>query len=343
MKSHKHRERVPYAGEFALIDRIARRQQTAQNAPDVLLGIGDDAAAVRISPGKKALLTTDILIEKTHFDLSFSTFFDVGYKALSVNLSDIAAMGGRPRFFLVSLGLTGRESLRDIDQLYRGIKKASQEAGTVLIGGNTACSRALFFVSITLLGEAPKKEIVTRGGGKPGDYLYVTGTLGDSASGLDLLKKGIASSQKLVLKHKRPKARFLEGYLLGQNKIPSAMIDLSDGLSSDLSHLAKASGVGVELEEDKIPISASLKLYGQLAGVNTMAYALNGGEDYELLFSVPKNRIKKLNALIQKGTLFATPIGRLTEKIKGLLVKKEDGTTYKLQRLGYDHCKAITN
>ncbi|MEK7286393.1 MAG: thiamine-phosphate kinase [Nitrospirota bacterium] len=357
---------MPRITEFQLIDQIARRQRTAKKSPSVLLGIGDDAAAVRPRLGQITLLTTDTLIEKTHFDFSYSTFFDIGYKAVSVNLSDIAAMGGTPRFFLVSLGLTGKESARDIDQLYRGIEKASQEANAFLIGGNITRSSTDFFVSITMVGEAPQKEIVTRSGGRPGDRLYVTGTLGDAAMGLHLRGGGSVPCeasmtapgagvpvvgrgevttpnksfmQKLALKHRRPKARFQEGAILGQNQIPSAMIDVSDGLSSDLSHLVKASGVGVLLEEDKIPISSSLRRHAKAIGEDPLYYALNGGEDYELLFSVPESRIGRLEMLIQKRIIAVTPIGWLTEKRAGRVVRRGDGTVCKLEPLGYDHLK----
>ncbi len=331
--------------EFALIRRIQKQAvKHSLDDPKILLGIGDDAAAILPSHGNCILITTDMLLEKTHFDLAFSTFFQIGYKAVAVNLSDIAAMGGTPRFYLVSLGLTGKESPRNIDALYRGMNEAGHEAGISsqwpchLIGGNTARS-AFLFISITLLGEMPKKEIVTRSGGAIGDSIYVTGTLGDSAAGLEILKKRVrgGSFQALPLKHQMPKARLREGRLLAQNKIPSAMIDISDGLSSDLSHLANQSGVGAQLECAYLPISASLKRYAKSMRANCYDYALHGGEEYELLFCVPEAKQDRLEALIQDGEIEAHRIGALIPKRNDLQVVGMDGTIYKLNPLGYDH------
>jgi len=331
---------VTAIGEFDLIRRIQKRIATSgPSDPSVLLGIGDDSAAFSPSPGNCILATTDILLEKIHFDLAFSTFFQIGYKAVSVNLSDIAAMGGTPRFYLVSLGLTGKESVRDIDSLYRGMNEASREAGISLIGGNMTRSNAGLFVSITLLGEVPKKEMVTRSGGAAGDSIYVTGTLGDSSAGLEILKKRMRKGlfRELPVKHQMPTARWKEGRLLAQNKIPSAMIDLSDGLSSDLCHIAEQSGVGAVLECEKLPISATLKRYAKSIGANPFDYALHGGEEYELLFCVPEENLGRLNTLIHNGEISAHRIGEFFPKKNGLLVKGVDGKMSKLKPLGYNH------
>ncbi len=315
---------VGATGEFELIRRIQKNANA--DDPKVLLGIGDDAAAVLPSPGNTLLITTDILLEKTHFDLTFSSYFQIGYKALAVNISDIAAMGGTPRFYLVSLGLTGKESVRDIDALYRGMN----QAGINLIGGNTVRS-AFLFVSITLLGEVPKNEMVTRSGASVGDSIYVTGTLGDSLAGLEI-RKGL-----LREKHLMPKARLQQGRLLAEQKIPSAMIDISDGLSSDLAHVAKQSGVGAQLECANIPISTSLKRYAKSIGANPLDYALHGGEEYELLFCVPEKNRGRLETLIQNGAIDARCIGKCIPKRNGLLLRKVNGTLHTLEPLGYDH------
>ncbi len=327
-------------GEFGLIQRIQKKWGGNKRA-GLFLGIGDDAAAILPTAGHSLLLTTDILIEQVHFDFSFSTYTEIGYKALSVNVSDIAAMGGRPLYFLVSLGHSGAESVSHIDQLYRGIHRASLEAKISLIGGNIAHSPSGFFVSITLVGEAPKETLLTRSGGRAGDWLYVTGVLGDAAAGLDILKeKGGQKSRlfsSLIKKHKMPKPRLREGCLLAQQQIPSAMIDLSDSLSSDLSHLTDQSGVGAELWMENIPISVSLKRYAKARGVDPLSYALYGGEDYELLFSVPEKKREKIEKLIRGGELSARPIGRLLEKRRGLLVKDTKGRTRALVPRGHDH------
>jgi thiamine-monophosphate kinase len=341
-KKSPHLRNIETIGEFDLIRRIKKNAESACLIdPSVLLGIGDDAAAILPSPGNVLLVTTDILLERTHFDLAYASFFCIGYKALSVNLSDIAAMGGTPRFYLVSLGLTGKESLRDIDSIYCGMKASGEETGIHLIGGNTAYSQAGLFISITLLGEVPKEEIVTRSGARVGDSIYVTGTLGDSSAGLETLKKRMrkGSFRALPFKHLMPKARWREGRLLAKHQIPSAMIDLSDGLSSDLAHVTNQSGVGAHLVCKDIPLSATLKRYAKSVGSNPYDYALHGGEEYELLFCVPEENRKKLERLILNEAIEARCIGNIIPKRNGLLVKGIDGGTYKLKPLGYDHFK----
>lgn len=327
-------------GEFGLIRRI--QKQFHPPLFSVPLGIGDDAAAILPTPGKYLLLTTDSLLEQVHFDLSFTDFSELGRKALAVNLSDIAAMGGRPRFFLVSLGVSDRQTVQEIDRLYRGMRKASREAGTELIGGNTTYTRGPLFISITLLGEVSKKEMTTRAGAKRGDHLYVTGTLGDAAAGLALLKKGGETGRfaGLVRRYHLPEARWREGALLAENAIPSAMIDLSDGLSSDLRHLSEQSRVGAELDLGSIPISPPLKRYARRTGADPLEYALNGGEDYELLFAVPDKKVKRLEALIGRGAIAARRIGKIVEAAKGLTARGLDGRLRPIEPKGYDHFRA---
>ena len=328
--------RLNEIGEFGLIRRIQKRWGGHSSA---WVGMGDDAAAILPTPGKSLLFTTDTLIERVHFDRSFSTLVQVGYKAVSVNVSDIAAMGGRPLYFLVSLGLSSAETVADIDQLYKGMRRASVETNIDLIGGNTAHSPSGFFVSLTMIGEVSPKEMIVRSGGHSGDLLYVTGTLGDAAAGLEILQKrdGKLNDPSLIKRHQTPNARWKEGCLLAEQKIPSAMIDLSDGLSSDLSHLMNQSGVGAELYLEQIPISSSLKRYAKSINADPFSYALHGGEDYELLFSVPKRKKGKIDALINDGSVSAHCIGRLVEKKSGLLVKGKDGSIRPLQAKGHDH------
>lgn len=334
--------RLEESGEFGFIRRIQKRFPSTSKIP---LGIGDDAAAVRTSPQKYTLLTTDTLLEKTHFNRSYSSFFQIGYKAVAVNLSDIAAMGGAPRYFLVSLGVSDLTRISDLDQLYRGIEKASQEAGIHLVGGNTTRSKNHFFITLTLTGEISKKEMVCRSGAKEGDAIYVTGTLGNASAGLTLLKK--KGNQKryanLIPRYQCPQARVFEGRLLAKERIPSAMIDISDGLSGDLNHLIKQSQVGAELVLDQIPISSSLIRFSKQNKCDHMKYALFGGEDYELLFSVPEKKIRKLNKLLENNLIQATQIGRIIPKKRGLVIRKRDGTLQKIKPLGYDHFKSEKN
>ncbi|MBI3803774.1 MAG: thiamine-phosphate kinase [Nitrospirae bacterium] len=326
-------------GEFGLIDRI--QKWFPPPAATVPLGIGDDAAAIRTDPRQYLLLTTDSQIEGVHFDLSFSSLQQVGYKSVMVNVSDIAAMGGTPRYLLISLGLTDRQSVREVDQLYRGIRKASREAGLDLLGGNIAATPGPFFLSPTLVGEVPKKEMVTRSGAREGDAIYVTGTLGEAAAGLALLKKGIEERRftRLLGRHRTPQARWKEGRLLAQERIASAMIDLSDGLAADLRHLTDQSGVGAELEAHLLPLSARLKEVALQLGADPLEYGLAGGEDYELLFSVPIRKIKRLEALINGGLIQARRIGWTRSRRLGLKLKDSQGRTRPLAAGGWDHLR----
>ncbi len=326
-------------GEFGLIDRIQKRFPPP--ASTVPLGIGDDAAAILPSAKQYLLLTTDSLIEGVHFDPAFSTFREVGYKSVMVNVSDIAAMGGAPRFFLISLGLTRRQTVEEIDHLYQGIEKGSREAGLDLLGGNVAFSTGPFFISPTVLGEVPKKEMITRAGAREGDGLYVTGTLGDAAAGLALLQKGIETKPfaRLVRRYRSPQARWREGRLLAKARIPSAMIDLSDGLSSDLGHVLKQSGLGAEIEADRLPLSSSLRRAALQMGTDPLEYALHGGEDYELLFSVPESKTRKLEKMIEDGLIAARRIGRMAPRRIGLRLKEPSGRSRSIASGGWDHLK----
>ncbi len=325
-------------GEFDFIERIQKRFPSSEKIP---VGIGDDAAALSFSPNNLTLLTTDSLIEKTHFDRAYCTFFQVGYKAVSVNLSDIAAMGGRPRYFLISLGLPPDIQINDLDALYRGIARASREAGIHLVGGNTTVTQGNFFISITLAGEVAPKRLVRRSGASEGDRLYVTGTLGDAAAGLALLRSGDDpySFSRLVHRQQSPMARVNEGLLLADQEIASAMIDISDGLTADLGHMMKQSHVGATLELAQIPISPALKRYALKAGVDALDFALYGGEDYELLFSVPEKRLHKLERLIGEDVIQAIQIGRLISTRKGLVGRDDKGKLNKISPKGYDHLR----
>jgi thiamine-monophosphate kinase len=322
-------------GEFGFIRRIKKKFSFSSTVP---IGMGDDTAAILPSGNKYLLLTTDSLLESVHFDLSFSSFYQIGCKAVSVNVSDVAAMGGVPRYFLISLGLNKRVDVGDLDRFYRGIQKGARESGTELIGGNTAFSKGPFFISLTMVGEVPRKEVVKRSGAKVGDALYVTGTLGSAAAGLEILKKGISPKlfPQLVRQYQTPKARWREGRLLSKKAIASAMIDLSDGLAPDLSHLVEESGVGAELNLKDIPMIPSLRRYALQSGRKAVEYALRGGEDYELLFSVPQNKIRKLESCIQDRFIRATRIGTITE---GGLTARIEGKLQRIEPQGYDHFK----
>ena len=331
-------------GEFGLIGRI--QKLAPRKSSSTLIGIGDDAAVLKLSASSTLLATTDLLLEGVHFDLSYTDFFSLGWKAAAVNLSDIAAMGGIPRFCLTALGIPTGVSVEQITEFYRGFTALLKSYRTTLVGGDTCSSRGGLFVGVTALGEIEPKRIITRAGARPGDRIFVTGTLGDSAAGLELLRKaefGIRNKksasrnpkseiQKLIARHLRPVPRVEWGRKLSLSGCASAMIDLSDGLSSDLFHICEQSGVGAEISADRIPLSDALhKLTGKLAKP-AVHYALSGGEDYELLFTVPPGKVKKLRSL----KLPLTEIGLITSG-KTLSLVDNRGRKKPLLPTGYDH------
>jgi len=319
-------------GEFGLIDRIAR---CVTNGAGVALGIGDDAAAVACSTGNLSLITTDMLVEGVHFDLSLCDGFSLGKKSLSVNLSDIAAMGGTPRHFLLSMAIPPSSNLALLDDVIRGMMQRATEFGVNLIGGDTCSSPDRLVLSLTVLGEQLPEKIVRRSGAVPGDNVCVTGTVGDSALGLQLLKKGERDGF-LISRHLDPTPRVREGRALADEGIPSAMIDLSDGLLADLQHILDSSSAGARLRLADIPLSPHFLARFPAMDNEARAMALSGGEDYELLFTVPHSRMPGLYSLMREvGTPFAV-IGSVTET-KGLSVVDNEGNELPLRKKGFDH------
>ena len=326
-------------GEFGLIDRIAKTAtRSAKRAP---IGIGDDAAALLLSPASALLATTDMLIEGVHFDLKTTDLYSLGWKAAAVNLSDIAAMGGVPRFCLTAMGIPSSLTVEQVDEFYRGFSDCIRKPGTVLVGGDTCRSRKGLIISVTVLGEADRKRVVTRAGARPGDLIYVTGTLGDSAAGLELVRSaecGVRSKtpavRKLIGKHLRPTPRVAEGRKLALSGFTSAMIDVSDGLSSDLGHICEQSGVGAEVFAEHIPLSKELRSAKGLKEP-PLAYALSGGEDYELLFTSPVEREQEIMSLRVRATV----IGAITRR-RGMRMVPERGDCRPIAPGGYDHFRS---
>ena len=261
---HEYQMNISELGENGLID-IIRREFSSQTHERLVTGIGDDTSVTVHDASSYLLTTTDTLVEDTHFSLSFTGPVELGRKSLSVSLSDIASMGGSPRFFLVSLALPGSTPARFIDGLYRGLRSVALESGSILIGGNTTSSPHGMMITTTLLGEVPKGEVVLRSGAKNGDRVFVTGTLGSAAMGLRVLKGevnsgGSACYEEATLRFLDPLPRLRAGRLLAEKGIPSAMIDVSDGLAGDAAHIATESKVGIEIELTKVPVSKSLTL-----------------------------------------------------------------------------------
>jgi thiamine-monophosphate kinase len=312
-------------GEFGLIKKL--KKQCSGNMKDVSVGIGDDAAAVRIKKDT-AIVTSDMLIEGVHFDLAFTTFFQLGYKFLAVNLSDIFAMGGKPEYFLVSLGIPGHFKTSYIEELYEGLMKLSKKHAISIVGGDTCRSKSGLVLSGTLIGTAGK--IIKRSGAKAGDGIYVTGTLGDSAMGLQLLKKRnrkmnkfsfTSPSSMLTKKHLMPEPKPLKN-----TSGVTSMLDISDGLLIDLNHICEESNVGAVIYKDKIPVSRELAETAKKAGLDPLRFSLKGGEDYELLFTAPPNY-----------KTAAYKIGEITKKDRLIIDKNGRETRFKAE--GYEHFK----
>jgi len=322
-------------GEFGLIDRIAGRASTGVG---VVVGIGDDAAAVKPVSGRLGLVTSDMLVEGVHFDLSLCDPLSLGRKSLSVNLSDIAAMGGEPRHFLLSLAVPPRIPLEFLDSFVQGMLERAAEFGVDLIGGDTCSSPDRLVISITVLGDQLPERIVRRSGARPGDRVCVTGTIGDSALGLRLLRSGERSGPA-VARHLDPAPRVREGRSLAESGIPTAMIDISDGLLADLGHILDLSSAGARIDADLLPLSPLFRAHFPHIDREALSLALAGGEDYELLFTSPAERLPELFGLFGGLGTPVTVIGEIT-RTGGLHLLGADGAELFLDVRGYDHFPA---
>jgi thiamine-monophosphate kinase len=333
-------------GEFGLISRFQSRLKYC--SPQVIQGIGDDCAILSLNNGNYQVLTTDALVETIHFNLKTHTPEQLGWKTMAVNISDIAAMGGQPKFAVLSVGIPKSIPVDFLDRFYKGINQASQKYKVALVGGDTVASPKHLFINLALLGETFKKKVFTRSGARPGDKIFVTGTLGDSALGLKILKspkkkwKGSeAHKKKLILRHLKPKPRVETAARLAKSKCKvTSMIDVSDGLIQDLGHILKAGKVGAELWESALPISKPLASYSLINGLSALQLALHGGEDYELLFTLPPEDVNNLGIeSITKVDQPVTQIGVITAK-KGVCLTSKDGRSKILQRpMGFNHFK----
>ncbi len=319
-------------GEFGFIERI---RHAAASAPGVRLGIGDDCSAVEVPPGELLLTSTDLLIEDVHFRRQWINWRQLGRKSVSVNASDIAAMGGVPRTLHLALGLPAASELADLDAFVDGFLEAAEEYGAVLAGGDTCRSAGPLLISVTIQGSVAATEMVTRRGARPDDAIYVSGTLGDSALALRQLLAGERPHPELARRHHDPTARVSLGRALAAAHLPTAMIDLSDGLFADLGHLLTAAAVGAEVREADIPLSApfirALRHAPQLKEL-----PLTGGEDYELLFTAPPAAEGELIRLAAATGISVTRIGRITAGRELLLIDRL-GRVQHPSRSGFDH------
>lgn len=340
--------RISAIGECALIERIRHALPRPHNA---LLGIGDDCAALRPTVGRDLLLTADLLVDGVDFTQQTITPFRLGRKAMGVNLSDIAAMGGVPRAALVTLALPPDEEIVFVDELYRGLQEEGARFAVEVIGGDLSASATLM-IGVTLVGEVEAGKAVTRSGARPGDRIWVTGRLGAAAAGLTALRAGfrlrddqvetpyeVSASLREAIRaaierHHCPVPRIREGRALAQAGVASAMIDLSDGLASDLGHLCRESGVSARIREDRIPVDQAASAIAQRFGQEPLALALQGGEDFELLFTSSWDPPDIVTMFPDAVTV--TAVGQVGEAGRGCLLERRDGSAVALAG-GYDH------
>ena len=284
--------RIEQLGEFGLIERIQRALPQTYSR-DVLVGIGDDVAVLRSGGERVWLATCDVQVEGAHFLRDAITPVNLGRKALAINLSDIAACGGTPRFALISLGLPRDLDVEFIDGLYQGLRDEAEPFVVQIVGGNISGSRLGIFIDITLLGNALPENVLLRSGAQPGDQILVTGTLGDAAAGVALLldpRLNTTPEYAAFARTRRdtPTPRVREGQIIAAAHAAHAMIDISDGLAGDLGHICEKSGVGVRLFSQNLPVSRANRELALAAHGDEWYFALHGGEDYELLFTVPR-------------------------------------------------------
>ncbi len=337
-----NRTEIATLGEFGLIEHLTK--QITPTQPTTKKGIGDDAAVLD-SGGKLILVTTDLLLEGIHFDLTYVPMKHLGYKAAVVNFSDIYAMNGKPQQITVSLGISKRFSVEDLEAFYEGLCLACEVYGVDIVGGDTSASLTGLTISITCIGYADKDEIVYRNGARDTDLICVSGDLGAAYMGLQLLERekkvfresgtaepDFAGKEYLLERQLKPEARKDIVKLLSENGImPTSMIDVSDGLSSDLMHICKQSNVGCIIYEDRIPIDYQTAIMAEAFNMNVITAALNGGEDYELLFTVPLEMHEKV--LTIPGIHL---IGHITSAEKGCNLMTRDGVEMPLRAQGWN-------
>ena len=338
------RTEISALGEFGLIDHLTEGLENVNAS--TIVGVGDDCAVLRY-PSSDVLVTTDLLLEGIHFDLTYVPLKHLGYKAVMVNLSDICAMNGTPRQITVSLGISKRFSVEDIEELYAGMRLACQAAHVDIVGGDTTSSLTGLTISITAIGEAATGAAVLRSGAKPTDLICVTGDLGAAYMGLQLLERekavlqgstadmqpDFSGREYLLERQLKPEARLDIVSILAQKGIhPTAMMDISDGLSSEVLHICRQSHVGCRLYEEHIPLDYQTAAAAEEFNLNVSTCALNGGEDYELLFTVPLEEYDKVSQL--EGVRL---VGHITAPDLGTLLVTRDGQEITLKAQGFQH------
>lgn len=343
MFENTERTELSSLGEFGLIDHLDKHFEPKQKSSH--LGIGDDAALIKLGTRLMAV-STDMLVEGVHFDLTYTPLKHLGYKAVTANLSDIAAMNAKPSQITVSIGMSNRFSLEAVEELYEGMRLACEKYQVDLIGGDTTSSRAGLVISVTAMGEANLKKTTYRKGAKPGDLLIVSGDIGGAYMGLQILER----EKRVFMEHKemqpdlepydyivgrqlKPEARLDIIDRLEELKIvPTSMIDVSDGVASEIHHLGQSSDVGFDIYEDKLPIDPQTIDTALSFELNPSIAALNGGEDYELLFTVSQDDYDKM-----KSDIDFTIIGHATDTKGVYTLHTKAGNSFGIKAQGWDH------
>lgn len=342
MKEEKSAKSLTELGEFGLIKHLTNNIQP--NDASTLLGIGDDAA-VFDHGNKVSVVSTDMLVEGVHFDMMFTPLKHLGYKAVVVNLSDIYAMNAQPRQITVSMAISSKYSLEALEEIYKGIKLAASTYDVDIVGGDTTSSTTGLIISITAIGEASKKELVYRSGAKENDLLVVSGDMGGAYMGLNVLQRekevwkvnpnmqpDLDGHDYILERQLKPEARKDVVQFLSELKVqPTSMIDISDGLASEIYHICTASEVGCSLYEDKIPIDPTTHKTAREFNLDPTICALSGGEDYELLFTVSQTDYDKI-----KGNPHWTVIGHIADKNAGVNLITAGGSISPLKAQGWD-------
>jgi thiamine-monophosphate kinase len=335
-------------GEFGLIDHITKEINVKN--PTSVKGIGDDAAVIDMGD-KYQLVSTDLLVEGVHFDLAYMPLKHLGYKAVAVNVSDICAMNGDAKQITVGLAMSNRFTVEALEELYSGINLACEKYGVDVVGGDTTSSTSGLMISITVLGEIEKEKITYRSGAKVNDLVVCTGDLGAAYLGLQLLTRenemfkenptiqpDLSGNDYVLGRQLKPEAGIKYIKILKELEIiPTSMIDISDGLSSEVLHLAKSSGVGITIHEDKIPVDYTAMNLANEFNMNPIFCAINGGEDYELLFTIGQEHYEKL----KKDPDF-TIVGFVTDKSEGNNFIANDGSSHPLTAQGWDAMKNMS-
>lgn len=327
-------------GEFPLIDRVERIIATQRS--DVIMGIGDDVAVVAGANDEFLLATVDSQVENVHFIKDKISPHQLGRRALAVNLSDIAAMGGVPQYALVSLALSDDTEVAWVEDLYRGLREEADHYGVAVIGGNMARSLEGAFIDVCVLGRVPREHLLLRSGARPGDRVLVTGELGGAAAGLKLLLDPALSvedsdRQILLSRALTPTPRVPEAAIIAHTGLATAMLDLSDGLSSDVGHICERSQVGVRIWASKLPVSAAVRRVAGLMSIPPWELALGGGEDYELCFTAPPGAAAELAPVLEKDHTPVTMVGEILPFEQGRWLVLPDGTEVPLEPHGWQH------